>query len=117
MKMATTKSHLLVGLAALSSIMTAQLAAAEVPEQTEPKSVVVRYSDLDLSSPRDARQLYGRIKRAAHEACEAPPMNELTRLTQYERCLHHAITDAVAQVSSSQLNHILQADMPQSPRG
>jgi UrcA family protein len=115
MKSATATPHALIALTALSSIMTAQPTAAATPDQSGIKSIVVYYSDLDLSSRKDAHRLYGRIKRAAHIACGAPPTNELTRLTQYESCLQQAITDAVTRVGSSQLSNILQTDIYHAP--
>jgi UrcA family protein len=116
-KSATAKRYTLIGLSALFSIMIAHMTSAAVSQETEPKPVVVRYSDLDLSSLKDAQRLYGRIKRAARIACESPPTSELLRLAKYQSCLRQSIAAAVARVRSSQLDNILQAETRHAPRG
>ena len=77
----------------------------------EPINVVVRYSDLNLSQPRDARELYERIQRAAHEACNDHMYESLDRLVVFHKCVNRAVTEAVANVSSRQLTEIHEAQM------
>jgi UrcA family protein len=75
----------------------------------EPINVVVHYSDLDLSQPRDARALYDRIQRAAREACDDHMYESLDRLALFHKCVNQAVTNAVANVSSKQLSEIHEA--------
>jgi UrcA family protein len=75
----------------------------------EPTNVVVRYSDLDLSQPKDAATLYHRIQRAAREACEDNGPESLARTVRIRKCKKEAVNNAVAKVSSQQLNEIHQA--------
>lgn len=66
---------------------------------TEQRSVTVRYGDLDLSKPRDAQILLGRINRAAERACESPSdRTDLVDYGNYSTCVSDAIEQAVAQV-------------------
>jgi UrcA family protein len=117
MKFAIANRYALTGAAALSLILTARVAMATPQPDFQPKSVVVSYSDLDLSSRKDVSRLYGRIKRAAQEACDNPPLNELTRLVRYKSCLDQAITDAVARVNVPQLTSMHEAEMHRLSRG
>ena len=104
----TATRHALLGIATLASLATANLAAA-TPEAVELRSTVVHYEDLDLSRPEDARRLYGRIKQAARTVCDNHPLSDFKRLTEYERCLGQAVTEAVETVHSEQVTAIHRA--------
>lgn len=101
----TAKPHALIGIATLAAVATVNLAAA-TPEADEPRSAVVRYTDLDLSRPEDARRLYGRIKRAGRAVCDNHPSSDLKRLKEYEDCLKRAVAEAVEKVQSEQVSAI-----------
>ena len=77
----------------------------------EPTNVVVRYSDLNLSQPKDAATLYHRIQRAAREACEDNGLESLERTVRIRRCMQEAVNNAVAKVSSQQLTEIHEAQI------
>ena len=109
MKSTLVKRHALIGLAALATVLTANLALA-TPEGDGTRTLVVRYSDLDLSQARDERRLYSRIKIAARSVCDNSPNSDLARLAQYEKCIAHAVTNAVDTVNATQLTEIRQAD-------
>ena len=111
----TAKRHALLGIATLAALATANLATAR-PEADEPRSTVVRYGDLDLSRPEDARRLYGRIKRAARRVCDNQPSSDSKRLKEYERCLGQAVTEAVEKVQSEQVTAIHRAHNPRMAR-
>jgi UrcA family protein len=117
MKFVIAKHHALIGVAALTAGLIADMAGAEQPAAAEHKTVTVRYSDLDLSRSTDAHRLYRRIKSAARTACDYTPVADLERLTRYERCVDQAITDAVAHVRSPQLTNIHEAAVRRSSRG
>jgi UrcA family protein len=74
----------------------------------EARSVVVRYTDLDLSRPRDARVLYDRIHAAARLVCRnvGDETADLARLSEYRRCVHQAVANAVANVSSTEVTQL-----------
>jgi UrcA family protein len=107
MKSTATRCALL-GIATLAALATANLAAA-TPDTAEPRSTVVHYEDLDLSRPKDARRLYRRIKQAARRVCDNNPLSDFKRLTEYEKCLGQAVTEAVEKVQSEQVTAIHRA--------
>jgi len=71
-------------------------------------SVVVRYADLDLSRPKDARILYDRLHAAARWACTniGVQENDLASLSEYHRCIKQAMANAVANVGSQGLTEV-----------
>ncbi len=97
-------------MAALTVALTGNLAAATTVDD-EANQTVVRYSDLDLSRPEDARRLYGRIRRAAHAVCEAYQSADLQRAQAYRQCMDKAVADAVAKVQSAQVAAIAEGDI------
>lgn len=108
MKSISAKHCALLATATLAAGLTVNHAsAAEAFE--EPANVVVRYADLNLSQPRDARELYERIQRAAREACDDHRSESLDGLATFHKCVNQAVNNAVASVSSKQLTEIHQA--------
>jgi|HubBroStandDraft_6_1064221.scaffolds.fasta_scaffold1364069_2 UrcA family protein len=84
----------------LSLIATAILGAATfsavaADTSSKPISVIVRFSDLDISSQAGARVLYERIRAAAENGCSyywfKSDADEV-------RCVHDAIASAVTKV-------------------
>ena len=110
MKSTIGKCYAFAGVALLAASLTANLASAATPDEG-PKQSVVKYSDLDLSRPKDAHRLYSRIKRAARQVCDNNPSSDLRLLKVYESCMARAINDAVEQVQSVKVAEIHQADM------
>jgi UrcA family protein len=94
--------HALIGIVTLTA-MWAVNGAVATTQTSEPQRAVVRYTDLDPSRPEDARRLYRRIKRAARAVCDNYPSSDLVRLREYEKCLDHAVTEAMAKVQSEQV--------------
>jgi UrcA family protein len=109
MKTTFVKGHVLSGLAAVAVALSANLACAG-PRDDGPRTLVVRYLDLDLSQPRDARRLYGRIKSAARAVCENAPYRDMAGLDLYEKCVAHAVTAAVKTVNAAQLSQVSAGD-------
>jgi UrcA family protein len=101
----TAKRHVLIVIGMLAAVTTVNLAAA-TPAAEAPRSRVVRYADLDLSRPEDARRLYGRIKRAARAVCDNEPFSDLERLRDYDKCLRQAVTEAVEKLHSEEVSAI-----------
>jgi UrcA family protein len=109
MKTTLVKRHALGGLAALAVALTANLACA-APGDFGPRTALVHYSDLDLSQPKDARRLYGRIKAAAREVCDNAPYKDLSSLRQYEMCVAHAVANAVQFVNATEVTRVHEGD-------
>ena len=77
---------------------------------------VVKFGDLDLSSPQGAARLYSRIDAAAREVCKPLDFNvrDLGTRTQVDACVHKAIADAVTKVAQPQLLAIYNAKNPKT---
>ena len=105
MKSIIAKHCALLATATLATGLTVDHASA-ASAYDEPKNVVVRYSDLNLSQPQDASTLYNRIQRAARVACENGEAESLARLQRFHRCVDQAVTNAVATISSQRLTEI-----------
>lgn len=71
---------------------------------TMPQAVVT-YSDLDLSNPQDARELYSRIAAAAKKVCLSYPVDgrSLAVHARLRECTHHAVADAVIKIDEPAL--------------
>jgi UrcA family protein len=105
----------LIGIATLAAGLAVNQASA-APWDDTPRSVVVHYSDLNLSQPQDARKLYGRIKEAAREACGDISSADLARFGQFHNCVDHAVTNAVAAISARQVKEIHEAQSQRQSR-
>jgi UrcA family protein len=90
---------LLMGCLLVGSVGAAQAATALPTVPT----VVVRYGDLDLSTPEGARVLYQRISVAAHEVCPVLITRDLALVGKNRACREAAIERAVNAVNSPQL--------------
>ncbi len=71
-------------------------------DSTSPRSVTVKYADLNLSTPEGAASLYRRIVWAAREVC-AGPDDTLASRGVSQACAQKAIADAVAKVGHPEL--------------
>jgi UrcA family protein len=93
----------LIGMATIAAGLAMNPASA-TPTDGGVRSVVVRYSDLDLSRPQDTQVLYSRIKRAAHVVCDdgASGVLDLPRIARREACVQQAMTRATETVQSTQ---------------
>lgn len=66
----------------------------------EPRSVLVRFEDLDTNSTRGAELLYNRIKLAAETVCsDLAPQRSLALSARYTSCVRAALGDAITQVN------------------
>ena len=80
------------------------------------RSVVVRYSDLNLAKPQDARTLYARIRTAARLACGDVETPDLARFARFHNCINEAVTKAVSSVNMQQVTEIHQAQSQHQSR-
>ncbi len=64
----------------------------------------VSFADLDISKPAGAKVLYGRIVRAAKEVCQNTGYQSLGMNQMVNRCVDHAIDNAVKDVGSPALS-------------
>jgi UrcA family protein len=112
-------SRLPVSLAAAAASLGLSLATTAVlanPASHDPRSIEVEYGDLDLSDSRDAATLYGRIKAAAHDACDAADPRDLRASRRRDECVARAILGAVTRVDRPTLTALHQARASRSRR-
>jgi len=103
-------------------IATCSIAAAHDDDATRyralPKTLVERtvdVRDLDLSSQRDVKKLYGRLYRAARVVCEARRSYPRAYIKEVVRpCVRGALDQAVLQVGSPALTAYHEAKAPKA---
>jgi UrcA family protein len=69
----------------------------------------VKYSDLDISRPAGAGALYVRITMAANDVCGDQSHGDLSSKVIFNRCVHQAIANAVAEVDQPALYSVYNA--------
>jgi UrcA family protein len=84
----------------VAALVFSSLAAAGEPDT---RSVVVRFSDLNLHSSEGVAGLHKRIRNAAQSVCSDLDNRTLALRATYEKCVDEAVTNAVAEVGSSKL--------------
>ncbi len=75
-------------------------ALAEVPTS------VVRYGDLDLSQPHDARVLHSRILWAAERVCAQYAGHNVIVVRQHEMCVRQAVENAIKRINRPELDAV-----------
>jgi len=79
-------------------------------DATPVPQAVVKYGDLNVSSPQGATRLYNRIASRAIEVCGgAVDIHDLARQTSVAACVHKSIADAVAEVGEAALTAVYQS--------
>jgi UrcA family protein len=116
MKTRNAKRGALTALVLFSAGLASSLALATSAEH-EFRTVVVRYSDLNLTQPDGARALYERIKTAARQACGATTIEDLTLFAHYHECYDHAVANAVAKVRSTRVTELHRNETQHVTRG
>lgn len=64
--------------------------AAQAQPSSSPRTEMVRYRDLDLTSPAGVAALDRRIASAITRVCEMPGVNDLTSASQERHCRANA---------------------------
>jgi UrcA family protein len=101
----TTSSPLrsLIAAAVFSAFASGFTAVSVAADSIDAPQVVVKYGDLNVSSPQGAAALYGRIRTAAESVCPRFERSALASKARMDACVHKAITDAVATVNQPAL--------------
>jgi len=101
---ATNSSRSVARIAVLvGSLLAGSLAVAPVVSAQEAPSIVVKYSDLDLSTTEGATTLYKRIKAAASLVCPYGNARELSFKAVGASCRADAIERAVRSIHNTEL--------------
>jgi UrcA family protein len=100
-----TQTLMGAALAVLVNALAAVSLAATPDTTLNPRSLVVRYSDLSLDRPADVTTLYHRIGAAADTVC-GPREITGSRLERpsYRTCFDLAVSNAVVAVASPALS-------------
>jgi UrcA family protein len=95
--------HVLAGLAIACFSLSAQ-AGGPVRQGPTANTVVVDYSDLDLTDAGGIKTLYARLQYASKRACGgAPSAREMWARQVYEQCFEQALNDAVLNIDDATL--------------
>ncbi len=80
-------------------------------ENGDVPQAVVKFGDLNFSSPDDAVALYRRIYAAAYDVCGSfdTDMRDLPDPRALDTCVHNAVRNAVAKVNKPALSAIYNA--------
>jgi UrcA family protein len=101
--------------AALCGVIASSFAAVPaVSDSFAPLTVRVKFGDLDLSRPRDAAVLYGRIRRAAEKVCSPYEASGLAAKMHVNACIRDAISKAVTTIDTPALSLIHKVKMGSS---
>jgi UrcA family protein len=68
-------------------------------DSTGAREVTVQYSDLNVSTPRGASALYGRIRTAAEGVCSPLSHGDLASKMHRDACVNQSIAAAVSKVN------------------
>jgi UrcA family protein len=98
-----TATVLFGGLACGFAVLPAEADSSDVPQFT------VKFSDLNISSPRGAAVLYGRIRAAAEKVCSPYDRSGLEFKVHLNACIDEAILGAVNRVNNSALTAVYSA--------
>ena len=92
----------LVALGAVAGVLGVGTASAAGTDSDVP-SIVVKYSDQNLSTDIGVKDLYAQIVRAAKQVCPDATIRDLKLQHQVDQCRDQAIARAIAKVDNSQL--------------
>jgi len=80
------------------------IASAEGSDSAAPKSMVVRFGDLNLSSQAGVEELYGRIRRAADIVCnETRPSTTTPFSPAAQKCKAEVVSATVGKINNKVL--------------
>jgi UrcA family protein len=112
----STPLRTLVSGAILSALALSFATVCRAHNDAAPVQVIVRFADLDVSTPQGAAALYGRIRGAAVEVCSRMYADELAYKLHKSTCLQKVIGDAVLKVNRPALSAVFASkyDVPPS---
>jgi UrcA family protein len=80
--------------------------AASGPDEVEVHSETVHFDDLNLSSPKDAKRLYTRLRGAAETVCGDYDVRDFVDTREARKCENDAVAEAVAKVNQPLLTSV-----------
>lgn len=94
---ATSARRYILMLTAVAAHLAAGYASADSDRTDDVPKIVVSLAGLDLSTPKGADVVYGRIRSAAKVICDVNQSRELSQTARARVCFRNAVDDAVAQ--------------------
>jgi UrcA family protein len=95
---------------AFAVIATCPLLTAHAEATATRRTETVRYADLDLNNHEGAATLFRRLHNAAADVCATPAdASGPAAVPVYQRCIDHALGDAVSAVGQPALTAYAQA--------
>ena len=96
----------------VAAILSAGAASARpVESQDNTKTEAVPYGDLDISQVDGAQALYARIRSAARNVCNGPPIvGDFEDIAQFHQCFAGSVDQAVDEVHSPLVRSAADAD-------
>jgi UrcA family protein len=81
------------------AFITCSTSIAQADSAFEPRSVTVRFADIDTSSSQGAEALYRRLKSASTSVCQdLEPGKELARVGVYVNCIRTVLGSAIVKI-------------------
>ncbi len=105
----STNLHRMTVTVLFSALVLSFTAMCRAGDATGANQTMVKYADLNVSSPAGAAALYARISVAANGVCETLDGRGLASKTHFGRCVHKAISEAVTKVDQPALYSVYNA--------
>ena len=90
--------------AALAATGLAFSGQASATTRDTPRSVIVKYGDLDLGTKNGVAALHSRLDRAARQVCSPLDSRVLGLREKFDECVSGAVADAVRTVANPNLS-------------
>jgi UrcA family protein len=96
----------LIAAAALSALISSFGAVCNAAESTGVPTTIVKFADLDISTPQGAAALYNRIRVASEGVCSPLDRGDLAASLRWKACVKQAIAGAVTKVNRPVLSAV-----------
>jgi UrcA family protein len=106
MTTATRSPRGLIAAAALTALISSFAAVCNASESTDVPTAIVKFADLDVSTPQGAATLYNRIRVASEGVCSPLDQRDLAATFRWKACVKQAIAGAVAKVDRPALSAV-----------
>jgi UrcA family protein len=111
----STPLHTLAAGAILSALAFTFATVSRADDGTAPPQVIVKFADLNVSTPQGAETLYRRIHGAAVDVCSRMYVIEQAYKWHKNACLQKVIGDAVIKVNRPALSAVFASKFALSP--
>lgn len=103
---ATRTRRYILMLAAIAAHLAAGCASADSIRNDDVPRIVVSLAGMDLSTPKGADLVYGRIRFAAEVVCGVNQSRQLPQIARARACFRSAVDDAIEQANRPLLSSL-----------